>query len=76
MQEQRQKQKLITRADASSDDDLDGWEEIDGNCLKDFEKEGQLKPKIKVVEMNACLCDSNSNLQESELDEEWISWDD
>lgn len=39
----------MTRADASSDDDLDSWEEIDGNCLKDFEKEGQLKSKIKVM---------------------------
>lgn len=59
-QGQLQKQKLINRADASSDDDLDSWEEIDGNCFKDSEKEGESKPKAK----------------ESELDEEWISWDD
>ena len=35
----------MTLADASSDDDLDSWEEIDGDCLKDFEKESH---KLKV----------------------------
>ena len=38
----------MTRADASSDDDLDSWEEIDGNCVKDLETESQTEPKAKV----------------------------
>lgn len=54
MQEKHQKQKLITRADASSDDDLDSWEEIDDNCLKD-EKEHQSKSKPKVCTIEMCV---------------------
>jgi len=39
----------MTLADASSDcDDLDSWEEIDENCLKDIDATDSVKPDLKV----------------------------
>jgi len=41
----------MTLADASSDDVLGDWEEIDENCLKDIDNADSVKPDLKVYDL-------------------------